>query len=726
MKRRTFLETGATLGGALIVGFHLGEASAQEQQERKLSNPFDAWIRVASDGSVTLVVAKSEMGQGVMTSLPMILADELDVDFSKVKVEQARTDPAVYELGTGGSSSVRKSYLPLRQAAASAREMLVRAAAERWNVNPNTCKTEKGTVVHGPRTKRLAYGELAAAAARLPVPDPKNVTLKNPAEFHVLGTPAPRVDIPSKVDGSARFGIDVRLPGLLFAVVARCPTFGGVPKSFDAAKTKSVAGVRHVLEIPPVKDAYTTGGVAAVADTTWAAIKGREALAVDWDHGPHHEESSASLRQQFEEVVGKEGKVVRDEGDAAAALAKAARPIEAAYELPFQAHAPMEPINATVHVKADGAEAWLPCQGPQWPKDAIAKVIGVAPDKVEVHTTLMGGGFGRRYHTDFAVEAAQISKAVGAPVQVLWTREDDLQHCFYRSAALHRFQGALDGSGRIAAWHDRMTSISIDGFWSPPEKAKPESTEIDGAANLPYAIPSVRMEYAPARSGVPVMWWRSVEHSINGFATECFFDELAAAAGKDPLGLRLDLLAESRQLRIPPDNESTLEPHRLKGVLEAVAQAAGWGTPLPKGRGRGIAAHFSFDTYVAEVAEVTVANGKLRVERVVCAVDCGRVINPDGVRAQIEGAVIYGLTAALKSAITIEHGGCQQSNFHDYPMLRIDETPVIDVVIVPSDQPPTGVGEPGVPPVAAAVGNAIFAATGRRLRRLPFRAEDLA
>jgi isoquinoline 1-oxidoreductase beta subunit len=728
--RRSFLTATASTGAALVVGFQLPMgAFAQDAPppERKPPNPFNAWIRIDKDGAVTLTVAKSEMGQGVFTSLPMILAEELDVDWTRVRIEQAPTDPSIYEHGTGGSGSIRTSWLPLRQAAAAARQMLVEAAADVWNVNTDTCKTEKGHVVHGPRQKRLAYGELVEAAAKRPLPDFNKVTLKNPDDFQIVGKDLPRADIPSKVDGSARFGIDVRVPGMLYALVARCPTFGGKPAKFDAAKAKAVPGVRHVVEIPADRPSHSAGGIAVVAETTWAARQGRDALVIDWDRGPSAEESSASLQKQFETLVAQPGKVVRNEGDVEATLAKAAKRVEAVYELPFQAHACMEPMNCTVDIRADRAEAWIPTQAPDWSKDMIRTISGLPPEKIIVHTTFMGGGFGRRYQADFVVEAAQVSKAVGAPVQLLWTREDDMQHDFYRPAAYHRLAGCLDEQGQAAAWHHRFSSTPILGLWNDPERPRPlEEGEIGGAVDLPYAIPNLRVEFAAAKTGVPVAWWRSVEASLNAFSVECFLDELAAAAKADPVAFRLKLLGEPRMIKQPPTNEAVLDTRRLKGVVALASAKAGWGKPLPAGRGRGIACHFSFETYVAEVAEVSVVKGLPRVHRVVAAVDCGRVVSPENLRAQVESAIVYGLSATFKGAITIKGGAVEQSNFTDFEVLRIDEMPVVEVHIVPSTEKPTGIGEPALPPIAPAVANALFAATGKRLRRLPITRQDLA
>jgi isoquinoline 1-oxidoreductase beta subunit len=716
LSRRSFLKAGAAGGAALLIGFDFTGTTKAAGDTR---GPFSAWVRIAGDGTVTLLMPKAEMGQGVMTALPMLLAEELDVEWADVHVEQAPTDPGIYRHGTGSSSSTRTSWLPLRQAAAAARGLLVQAAAARWREDPLRCRTETGSVV-GPASQRARYRDLVEAAALLPVPDLTKVPLKDPSKLRIIGKSIPRVDVPSKVDGSAKFGIDVRVPGMLRAAVARCPTFGGRVKRFDAAKAKAIPGVRYIVEIPSVvRDVFSCGGVAIVADNTWAALQGRLALVVEWDAG--QSESSQDLSKQFELLLGKPGGVVRNDGDITAILAGAERRVEAAYELPFEAHATMEPMNATVQARADGTEAWVPTQDSAFTREILARVLGQPPEIVIVHTTLLGGGFGRRAATDFVVEAAQISQLVGAPVQVVWTREDDIQHDFYRPASMHHLSASLDEKGRPTAWFHRMASTSIAAFLDPPETAKPAESEVGGAVDLPYAIPSIRMEYSPASSHVPVSWWRSVENSVNAFVTECFLDELAGAAGIDPLAFRLQLLAEPRQVRQPLHSPAILETSRLRAVLERVALRASWGTPVQPGYGRGLACHFSYRTYVAQVAEVSLVQGSVRVHRVHVVVDCGRVVNPDVVRAQMEGGVIFGLSAVLKGEITITNGRVKQSNFHDFEVLRLPEAPEIDVEILTSEAPPTGAGEPGVPPIAPAVANAVFAATGKRVRRLPIR-----
>jgi len=729
--RREFLRTGVTGGAALVVGFRLSArtfAGQAAEQEKKTPNPFDAWVRITPDNRVTLILGKSEMGQGIMTALPMILAEELCVDWKNVKVEQAPTNPKIYELGTGGSGSVAGSWLPLRRAGAAAREMLIAAAAEKWEVSADTCKAVDGQVVHGNPKRYLSYGELVEAAAKLPIPNFNTVPLKNSDDFTLVGHDTRRYEARVKASGSAIFGIDSRVPAMMFAVVARCPVFGGKLVSFDAAKAKAVPGVRDVIAFETSgRGASTTGGVAVLAVNSWAAMQGRNALEVKWDFGPATRESSAGLHEQFLANAAKPGKIVRNDGDADAVLASSAKKIEAAYEFPFAAHACMEPMNCTVHIRPDGAEAWVPTQAPQWAQAVIAEAAKLPPEKVIVHTTLMGGGFGRRYQADFVMEAAQVAKAAGKPVMVLWTREDDMQHDFYRPASYHKMQGALDANGNLAAWKHFQTSTSIAAKWRQNGAEKPEQGEFGTGSTIPYLTPNIRIEYSLAESSVPRAWWRSVEHSTSGFVVESFIDELAAAAGQDPLAFRLKLIGADRKIPLfDAEKEPPLDTARLKGVLRLAAEKAGWGKPLPKGQGRGIAAFYSFDSYTAAVAEVSMKNGAAKLDRLVYAVDCGRPINPEGIRAQVESAAIYGLSAASYDAITISGGRVEQANFNDYQMPRMNDAPKTEVHVVMSKEEPTGIGEPGLPVMAPAMCNAIFAATGKRLRRLPIRVEDLA
>jgi isoquinoline 1-oxidoreductase subunit beta len=732
LNRRNFLKTSAAGGAALVIGFHLSPsafAASAGDQEKKPVNPLTAWVRITPDNQVTLILGKSEMGQGIMTALPMILAEELYLDWQLFKIEQAPTNPAIYDLGTGGSGSVAASWTPLRQAGAAAREMLITAAAQHWNVNRNTCKPQNGGILHGARKQFLTYGELADAASKLPVPDLDDVPLKSSRDFTIVGRNHNRFESRAKSTGTAKFGIDARPEGLLYAVIARCPVFGGKPARFDATKAKSVAGVRDVISIDPVaQGAFSAGGIVVLADNSWAAMQGRKALDITWDEGSNAAESSQSLRQQFLDNASRPGKVVRNEGDANGVLASIEKKVDIVYEIPFAAHACMEPMNCTVHIRPDGAEAWVPTQAPQWAQDIIVGVTKLPPESVVVHTTLMGGGFGRRYQADFVMEAAQVAKAVGKPVMVLWTREDDMQHDFYRPASYHHMQGAVDAHGNLAAWKHFQTSTSIAAMWEKDGAEKPEKSEFATAAFIPYQTKNYRIEYTLAKSGVPRAWWRSVEHSSSGFVVESFVDELAAAAGADPLEFRLRLIGGDR--KIPdftnPKEGKPLDTARLKVVLKLAAEKAEWGKPLPPGVTRGIAGYFSFESYTAGVAEVSVKAGKIRVLRIVYAVDCGRPVNPNGITAQVEGAAIYGVSAFMKDAITIDRGRVQQSNFNDYQMPRINETPLIEVHVINSTEEPTGIGEPGLPVIAPAVCNAIFAGTGKRIRRLPIRPEDLA
>ena len=583
-----------------------------------------------------------------------------------------------------------------------------------------------GVVFHG--GKQLSFADLVATAATLPVPDLANVPLKKPEEFTLIGKEhIQRKDIPSKTDGSAKFGLDTRVPGMVYAMVERCPTFGGKVKSFDAASAKAMPGVHDVFEIPAVVEGiHSWGGVVVVADSTWIAMQARKQLHIEWDEGPNATESSETLRRQFRRLVDSPMKVVLNQGNAEQAINGAAgeRKVEADYELPFQAHATMEPMNCTMHIASDRAEAWAPVQGPEWVLSVMAQVSGLKPEQITVHTTLMGGGFGRRYQADFAMECAQIAKRIGKPVQLVWSREDDMTHDFYRPASYHRLSGAVDNKGNILAWRHKSTSTSIAEWFSPKED--PDSSEMGSTLQMPYLAQNYKLEYAPAKSGVPRAWWRSVEASVIGFVMESYMDELAHAANTDPYEFRLAKLGGDRLIKNPNDPHSVpLDTARLRGVLKLAAAKSNWGTPMLAGQGRGIACHYSFNSYVSNVAEVTVDKGQLHVNRIVSAVDIGTAVHMDGIRAQVESAIIYGLTAALKSQITIQNGSPVQSNFNKFATLSVKETPKIEVYIVQSNLPPTGIGEPGLPPTAPALMNAVFAATGKRIRRLPLEIADL-
>ena len=723
ISRRKFVVGSTVAGVGLIVGLRFAAPLLHSQESDKAGkkappNPFEAYIHVKPDGKISLIVAKSEMGQGIKTGLAMILAEEAEVDFNTVIVEQAETRPDIYpHMGTGGSGSTMENFMPLRRAGATVRDLMITAAAAKWNVPKSDCEAKKGTVLHEASSRQATYGELVGAASKLPQPDQEKVELKDESEFELIGHATPRVDIPSKVNGSAQFGIDVRVPDMLFAVVARCPTFGGKPAHFDGAKAKAVPGVRDVFEIPALGPGmFTAGGVVVIADSTWSAMKGREALNVAWDRGPAASETSASMYEQLRAAANKPGKRVRNDGNVDSVLSNGAKKVEAVYELPLLAHATMEPMNITAHVRGSEAEVWAPTQSPDWVQGTVAQLLGLKPDKVIVHTTLLGGGFGRRYMADFPGEIAQIARQVGKPVQLVWSREDDMTHDFYRPATCHRLQGAVDANGRPAAWFHTLASTSIRGFWDP--KAAPEETELGGALQMPYAIPNVRLEFNAVASAVPRAWWRSVENSFNGFVVESFIDELAAAAGKDPFEFRRGLLVKPANWKAK--NEDDVDPGRLRGVLELAAAKSNWGSPLPKGQGRGIAAFCSFGSYFAEAAEVTVSGSNFTINRIVAAVDCGQIVNPESVRSQTEGAIIYGLSAALKNEITIKNGAVEQTNFDGYDPLRIHEAPRIEVHLTQSKEECGGMGEPALPPAAPAVANAIFAASGQRLRKLPF------
>ncbi len=687
VSRRQFLQASLVGGTGLVLGVSYRPAQALPPTGFQPN----AFLAIDGEGKVTIWVAKSEMGQGVRTALPQIVADELEADWSMVRVEQALAEPKYGEMGTGGSDSIRSSYQPLRQAGASAREMLVTAVASRWGVAASTCHAEMGAVVHSASGRRQGYGALVGDAARLPVPTkPK---LKEPSQFRYIGKPVPRVDIPSKVNGSAVYGVDVRVPHMLVATILRCPVVGGKVSKVDDKAALAVPGVRRVVSMGT--------GVAIVADGTWPALRGRKALVVAWDEGPHARLSQEEISKGLLAAVHVPGATARQAGNVAKALAGSGHTLEATYQAPFLAHVTMEPQNCLADVRADGCEVWAPTQVPDDARQEVAKLLALNPERVTVHTTFLGGGFGRRLETDVIMEAVRLSKAVSAPVKVLWTLEDDFAHDFYRPPSAHHFQGALDAAGRPVAWRHRLSVPS-----GSPGRLKNgiDLGAMQGAVDVPYAIPNLEVQFAALGTPVRLGAWRSVAHSYNAFAVESFVDELAHLAGADALAFRRSLLAGS--------------PRHLR-VLDLVAEKSGWGTPLPRGRGRGLAVHASFASVVAQVAEVVVEGEGFRVESVVCAVDCGTVVNPDTVEAQVQGGVIFGLSAALREAITIDAGRTVQTSLAEYGPLRMRDAPSVEVHLVKTDEPPGGIGEPGVPPVAPAVANAVFAATGKRLRRLP-------
>jgi len=678
------------------------------------------------------------MGQSVRTNLPMIVAEELCCDWKKVEVVQADLDPKYGEQLTGGSLSTRTSYTDLRKAGAAAREMLVSAAAGEWEVERSECQAENSTVLHRPTKRTLSYGQLTARASAIPPPvDPP---LKNPDDFKLIGRPTRRTDTPLKVTGSAVFGLDVRVPGMLFASVERSPVYGGSPRSFNADEVKAAPHVRAVFELKsahlthqfgetsgPGSRNYSNAGVAIVADSTWAAMQARKLLKVQWNEPPAAAESTASLHEKMHALASAPGAVIRSDGDFDKSHAAATKKIEAVYELPFLAHATMEPVNCTAHVRGDSCELWAPTQIPGAAAASVASALGIPRENVKVHVTFIGGGFGRRLIQDYAVEAALISRDAGAPVQVVWSREDDIRHDFYRPAACHILQAGLDARGQLISWRHRGSSPSIETFYNGTGISPSAAAQVDSLDFPALFVPNFRLEFSVAESGIPLGYWRSVDSSGNQFALSSFFDEAAHAAGRDPLEFLLAAFGPARKISLR--NNETFDVGRRRAVVELAAEKSGWHKPLAPGRGRGIAASFGWGSYVAHVAEVTcdAKTGAVHVDRMVCAIDCGTAINPLGVKAQMEGAINFGLAQTLKSAITVEAGRVQQSNFHDYEVLRMNDSPlIVEVYIVPSTEPPGGCGEPGVPSVAPAVGNAIFAATGKRLRRLPIRPADLA
>jgi isoquinoline 1-oxidoreductase beta subunit len=707
LSRRSFIQVTAAAGGGLAVGVYLpGLGAARTIVAAAGALEPNVWVRVNADDSVRVMLTMLEMGQGVMTSMPMLVAEELDVDWNKIKTEWVPADPKYGnplfggQQLTAGSMSVRGMWKPLREAGATARVMLVAAAAQTWGVPESACSTEKGEVVHAASGRRLRYGALVDKAAALPVP--KTVALKDPKQFKVLGQSLARLDIPEKVNGSATFGLDVKLPGMLVARVVRCPVFGGKVASFTADKAKAVPGVRHVVQI--------STGVSVVADNYWAASKGAQALEVKWNEGSLATLTSAEITRKYAALCDEPGKVARNDGDVTAALKGSTRTFERVFEVPFLAHACMEPMNCTADVKADRCDVWVPTQGQTASQQAAMAGSGLPASAVNIHTTYLGGGFGRRGEADFVTDAVETSKAVGKPVKVVWSREDDIQHDYYRPVTYVRMWGALDAAGKPVAWMQRMVQQSLMKRIGPLPPNGVDFISVDGAATLPYDIPNLRVEYTETDPGIPYGFWRSVGNSVNGYVTEAFVDELATSAGQDPYQFRRQLLG-----KMP----------RHRAVLDLVAEKSAWGKTSAPGRFKGIALHEAFGSIIGQVTEVSVTNGNVKIHKTWCAVDTGWVINPDTIKAQMEGGIVYGLTAALKGEITIQNGRVTQRHFGDYQVMRHSEMPEIEVYIVPSTETPGGIGEPSTALAAGALVNAVAAATGKRIYRLPIRPDLL-
>jgi isoquinoline 1-oxidoreductase beta subunit len=699
VSRREFIVASAAAGAGLVIGFYV-RGSAKFAPARVFSP--NAFLKITPAGDVTVVVSKAEMGQGVRTAAAMIVAEELDADWSRVRIEQAEANERVYgDQGTGGSSSMRELFDPLRRAGAIARTMLIAAAAQKWNVTPNTCRTDNGHVIHD--NNRLSYGELAGLAATVPVPG--RPQLKEASQYRLIGKPKQRIDTPSKANGTAKFGIDTEVPGMLHAVVARCPVFGGKLQKFDAAKALAIPGVKHVFAME--------NSVAVVANSTWAALEGRRALEVTWNEGPNAKLSSADISRQFREALNKSAWPYVKSGDVTHVTAT--HRMEALYEVPFLAQAPMEPMNCTASYHDGICEVWAPSQNSTMEvQKHIGDAVGLDADRVKLYATLMGGGFGRRLQDDYATEAAKVSKHMAAPVKVTWTREDEMQGGFYRQNGLHRLVGAIDARGVPVAWHHTLVAPTLDV--PPPTGPGPYPNDaVQDEHPFLYGIPNVLLDYVMSNTPVTVGPWRSVYASHLAFASEHFFDELVRAAHQDPFLVRRDLLAGDRVVQVMGRSYNT---SRLRNVLEVSATKSNWGSP-GAGRSQGIACWGAWGSYVAQVAEVSVSGADIRVHRVVCAVDCGQVINPGIVEQQMHSAIIFGLSAALKGAITIENGRAQQTNFDSYQVLRMNEVPEIEVYITQSTQPVSGIGEPAVPVIAPAVANAVLAATGKPVRKLP-------
>ncbi len=723
MQRREFFKVSALAGGGFALGYYLQPVAALAQtaavdNTARVFVP-NAFIRIYPDGTVKIMAKTPDSGQGVKTALPMIIADEMDVEIDKVIIEQADFDPVYGGQTAGGSRTIATSYEPMRRAGAVARAMLISAAAQQWGVSPDELSTENGAVLHKATGRALTYGELALKAALLPVPDAQTVRLKDPSEFKIIGSRIGGVDNPSLVTGQPLFGIDTKVPGMRYAVYERCPTFGGKPVSANLDRVKALPGVSDAFLVAAAPGLQP--GIAIIADSTWAAFSARRQLQVVWDEGDQSAQSSPAYEAAAAILGAKPGNVVRNDGDVEAAFAGAKAVVEGAYSYPFIAHATLEPQNCTAWFKDDQLEVWSPTQNPGSQLDQIAAVAGLPKGRIKIHITRSGGGFGRRLNNDFAVEAVAIARQAKAPVKLTWSREDDMRHDFYRPIGWHYLKGAVDTQGRLSAWKNHFVTIGLNST------ANPGSSAGLGGDELPARfVPNYRLEQSIQSTIVPTGPLRAPGSNGLAFVMQSFIDELAHAAGRDPLEFRLELLGEDRVVPGTGNRGPAYDTARMKGVLRKVGEISGWGGKLPRGRGRGIAFHFSHSGYVAQVAEVSVAqDGTLKVPRFWCAVDVGPVINRSGAENQIQGAICDGLSAAWLQEITIERGRTVQGNFADYPLLRIPDAPKIEIAFIESKHPPTGLGEPGLPPTPPAICNAVFAAIGKRIRQLPINKTDL-
>lgn len=715
MNRREFVTVLGGTTGALALGMVVPRRALERDRHPPSAVELSAFIEIGADGVVTIVAKNPEIGTGVRTSLPMLVAEELGVDWRAVRVVQGDYAARYGDQFTGGSTAIWDNYLPLRRVGAAAREMLVAAAAARWGVAPSTCDALDGAVIHPPTGRRVSFGDVAADAARLPVP--RSPALRDPSRFRIIGRRTPTVDAHDIVTGRARYGLDASIPGMLVACIAR-PPFGAAAREYDATAALAVPGVERVVRLEPADDPLgSPGGVAVLARSTWPAMRGRDALRVTWT-APSADASTAALETRLRDAaLDGPAHLLRDDGTVDAALAGASRVIDATYEVPLLAHMAMEPLHYLADVRDDGAELWGSTQAPENVVARVAKLTGLRPESIHLHLTRSGGGFGRRLMDDYAGEAAALSHAVKQPVKVVWTRDDDVQHDYYRPAGHHRLRAALDSSGSVVAWEHRLASNSRYGY--ARSSSPPHGSEMYADDFPAHCVPNVRLAYAYVPSPIPTGAWRSTLHSSNAFAVESFVDELAHAAGHDPVAFRLAMLGQPRALPYADHGGPTFDTGHLAAVIRRAADAAGWPRAALGGRGWGFSAHFTFGTYVATAIEASVERGSVRVHRVVTAVDCGQVVNPSGAEAQVQGGVIDGLSSALHGEITVVDGRVRQRSFGDYRLLRIREAPRIDVHFVDSHAPPRGLGEPPVPPVAPALANALFAATGRRVRRLP-------